>query len=345
MSRVSEQSSIHSVNYSVGKTKSKLEDLQIQGSNLKRIQKPSDDPIGNIELLSIRSKDVDDNQYLRNSSYAKTLLELTESTLESMTDLIGKAKEIAIGQSSDLYNPEVRQSVAKEVHQLRIQAIALANRRIGNRYIFSGYKTLSKPFDMDGKYLGDDGKIKLEVSKDFFVPINLNGNEVFFTNNKNDFRKNDVDIRQLEMIEPSMQNEEMQQMNEGEPLAEPSRDLASESKDPNTRTSIFDNLQSLENALLTNNPDVVQNILESLDDDHNRIVTLRTQAGAISNSIVNSENTIENTKLMNAAYKSKIEDADIAELFGEISKQQNVLKATYKSTAGLLNSSLLDFVR
>lgn len=345
MSRVSEQSSIHSINYSVGKTKSKLEDLQIQGSNLKKIQKPSDDPIGNIELLSIRSRDIDDNQFLRNSSYAKTLLELTESTLESMTELIGKAKEIAIGQSSDLYNPEVRQSVAKEVHQLRIQALSLANRRVGNRYIFSGYKTLTKPFDMNGKYLGDDGKINLEVSKDFFVPINLNGSEVFFSNSKKEYPNDDIDIRQLEMIEPSMQNEEIQQIDEAAPQAEAQRNLASQSLNQNTTTSIFDNLQSLENALLTNNPDVVQNILDNLDEDHNRVVKLRTQIGAISNSISNSENTIESQKLMNAAYKSKIEDADIAELFGEISKQQNVLKATYKSTAGLLNSSLLDFVR
>ena len=55
--------------------------------------------------------------------------------------------------------------------QLRLQAISIANKRMGNRYIFSGYKTLTKPFDKEGNYSGDDGKIKLEVSKDFFVPI------------------------------------------------------------------------------------------------------------------------------------------------------------------------------
>jgi flagellin-like hook-associated protein FlgL len=50
MSRVSEGSTIHSINYSIGKTKEKLENLQLQGSNLKRVQKPSDDPVGNMEI-------------------------------------------------------------------------------------------------------------------------------------------------------------------------------------------------------------------------------------------------------------------------------------------------------
>jgi len=42
MSRVSENSSIHSINYAVGKSKGKLEDLQLKGSTLKRVSKPSD---------------------------------------------------------------------------------------------------------------------------------------------------------------------------------------------------------------------------------------------------------------------------------------------------------------
>ncbi len=40
MTRVSEQSSFHAINHAVNKTKSKLEDLQIKGSNLKENSKP-----------------------------------------------------------------------------------------------------------------------------------------------------------------------------------------------------------------------------------------------------------------------------------------------------------------
>ena len=117
MTRVSENSSYNAINYSIGKTKSKLEDLQMKGSSLKRIRKPSDDPVGNVELMSIRSRNVDGEQYLRNISYAKSQLMIAESAIADLTEVLMRAKEIAVGQSSSIYTEDVRSSVAEEVKQ------------------------------------------------------------------------------------------------------------------------------------------------------------------------------------------------------------------------------------
>lgn len=95
---------------------------------------------------------------------------------------MNKAKEIAIAQSSDFYDANIRENVSNEIKQLRNQALAIANKRVGNKYLFGGFKTLSKPFTDAGEYKGDLGKVTVEVSKDFFVPINLNGYEVFYSN-------------------------------------------------------------------------------------------------------------------------------------------------------------------
>ena len=78
-----------------------------------------------------------------------------------------------------------------------------------------------------------------------------------------------------------------------------------EESEPQKMVSLFDDLQTLENALLTNNPDIIQNTLESLDENLNRLITLRTKVGAVNNSITNSENNIESQKLLNASYKEK----------------------------------------
>ena len=234
MTRVSENSSFHSINYAVGKSKTRLENLQLQGSNLKRIQKPSDDPVGNTELLSIRSQDVDSEQYLRNSNYAKTQLTFTENAIEEMTDLVVKAKELAIGQASSLYSPDVRLSVAREVGQLKNQSLGIANRRFGNRYIFAGHKTLTRPFDSNGKYYGDGQTTSIEVNKDFFVPINFSGKYVFF-----------------EKENTAMQDEINFNLNN---LDTPGRNLASTKVNEsfptmgNARSSIFNDLETLENA-------------------------------------------------------------------------------------------------
>ena len=170
MSRVSENSAVNSINYAVGKTKGKVEDLQLKGSTLKRVAKPSDDPIGNVELLSIRSQNIDADQYMRNLNFAQTSLSYSENVLEEVTDLLTKAKELAIGQASSIYSPEVRQGVAKEIHQIRQQLLSIANKRIGNRYLFAGQMVLTRPFDQEGKYQGDTNKINIEINKDVFVP-------------------------------------------------------------------------------------------------------------------------------------------------------------------------------
>jgi len=335
MSRVSDNSSKNAINYSISKTKERLEDLQLKGSNLKRIQKPSDDPVGNVELLSIRSQLVDSNQYLRNSSYAKTNLEFTESALEELTEVLSKAKEISVGQASDIYNPEIRASVAKEIAQLKNQALAIGNRRLGNRYIFGGYKTLTRPFDETGKYHGDNGKITLEINKDYFLPMNLNGADVFFSDSSGKIKTESLKGKQLEVPNTPAATD-------NDPIRGPATNNTVETSETQ---SIFSNLSSLENALLTNNPDIIQELLETLDRDIDHVVKLRTEAGSILNSISSAENAIENSKLQGETYKSKIEDADVAELFSDLSRQQNALNASYKASSTLLNKSLLDFVR
>lgn len=330
MSRVSENSSVHSINYAVGKTKGKLEDLQMKGSTLKRITKPSDDPIGNVELLTIRSQNIDATQYLRNLNFAKTQLAFTENVLEDMTELLTKAKELAIGQASSIYSPEIREGVSKEIHQIRQQFLSLSNKRIGNRYLFAGQKVLTRPFDQDGKYSGDKNKINIEINKDVYVPVNINGTELFYSKEKKPIEKSDVDLKPPG-VDLTAQIDVMRKPASTQPEFAP--------------VSIFDELRGLENAMLTDSPQIIQGLLERMDDSIDRIVRTRTEIGALTNTISNAETNIEKSKLLNEAHKSTIEDADVTELFADLQKEQNVLKATYKASSNLMNTSLMDFLR
>lgn len=372
MSRVSETSSNFAVNFSIGKAKTKMEDLQIKGSNLKRIQKPSDDPVGNVELMAIKSKTVDNKQYLRNTNYAKMYLEYTEQAIADLTELIMKAKEIALGQSSDIYNAEVREAVSKEVSQIKTQALTVVNRRVGNRYIFSGFKTLTQPFNLKGQYQGDNGRINLEVSKDFFVAVNLNGAEVFFETvdrslstkkplddtpfqDLRKFRDNpdeapelkEMATNPLERVPASHKNtnDKIESTKTGQLASNKLNTQSAVYGESPVRQSIFDHLQSLENALLANSADSIHPLLDKLDEDFDRLVTMRTRIGALYNSVASSESNIEKENLVNAEYKSRIEDADVADLFSNIAKQNAVLQASYKASSNLLSRTLIDFIR
>lgn len=328
MSRVSENSSVHAINYAVGKTKGKVEDLQLKGSTLKRIAKPSDDPVGNVELLAIRSQNIDAEQYVRNLNFAQTQLSFTENVLEELTNIMVKAKELAVGQASSIYGPEIREGVAKEIHQLRNQTLSLANKRMGNRYLFAGQKILTRPFNEDGKYLGDTNKMNIEINKDVYIPININGHDLFYSKTKKPLDKSQLDLHQDLDLDPDSMNRTPASQETGE-----------------VAVSIFDELRALENALLTNNPEIIQGLLERMDETINRVVGYRTEVGALTNTIANAETNIEKTKLLNEDHKSKIEDADVTELFADLQKEQNVLKASYRASANLMNSSLMDFLR
>src|SRR5690606_34604438 len=83
--------------------------------------------------------------------------------------------------------------------QIRQQFMSLANKRMGNRYLFSGQKVLTRPFDQDGQYHGDKNKINIEINKDVYVPINITGNELFFSTSKKPLEKSDLDLNTPEM--------------------------------------------------------------------------------------------------------------------------------------------------
>jgi flagellar hook-associated protein 3 FlgL len=82
-----------------------------------------------------------------------------------------------------------------------------------------------------------------------------------------------------------------------------------------------------------------------MDRSIDRVVAYRAKIGALANNITNAENNIEKQKLLNEEYKTKVEDADVAELFSNLQKEQGILKATYQASGVLMNTKLMDFLR
>lgn len=335
MTRVSENSSTASLKYSLNKTKEKMEDLQLKGSTLKNITKPSDNPVSNVEAMTLTSTTNDNNQFIKNADFALLNLNVTEKSLEELTDIIVKAKEIAIAQSSDFFNADVRKNVANEIRQLYNQTLAIANKKVGLKHIFSGYNTLTVPFDGDGNYKGDKGHISLEVSRNFFVPINLTGEEVFFSEDEANAPENPLE--NFEQFEKS-------------PVSKLNRDLASTKETEGdqkfkSRDNIFSQLNGLVSALENNDAHLIQGLLEKFDNSVSRLITLRTRVGSIASSIESSRSVVEKENIDHTARKSNLLDADVLELFSDINKQQAILKTTYQSSQGLMNQTLMDFLR
>lgn len=337
MTRVSENSSTASLKYALNKTKTRMEDLQMKGSTLKAITKPSDNPVSNVEAMALTSATNDNIQYLKNADFALLNLSVSEKSVEELTDIMVKAKEIAIAQSSDFFNADVRKNVANEVQQLYNQALAIANKKVGIKHIFSGTSTLTVPFDSNGVYKGDQGHISLEVSRNFFVPINLTGEEVFYNSSESGKAENP-----LEKFEEFQDNSTVKINRD---LASAEEPEATKEDSFKSRDNIFSQLQALTSALENNDPQMVQGLLEKFDSTISRLVTLRTRIGSITNSVESSKTNLTSENIDHASRRSALVDADVSDLFSDINKQQAILKTTYQASQGLMNQTLMDFLR
>ena len=114
MTRVSDKAGADALNFALNKVKSKVQNLQLKGASLKNINKPSDDPLGNIKVLKLSSRMMDNDQYLKNADKAISRLYSTEDALTQLGEILLKAKELAIGQSSDLYDARTRKNIARQ---------------------------------------------------------------------------------------------------------------------------------------------------------------------------------------------------------------------------------------
>ncbi len=178
--RVTQQMMINQVVGNLSSSLSRLTGLQSQLSSGRRIEKPSDDPLGVTRVLSYRSQLADIAQYQRNIRAGNSWLATAENALSGIDSLTQQAQEIATALSNDTYDQNARIAAAQEVRSLLKRMVADANTQIDNRYIFSGHKTRTAPFvasDEGVIYQGDQGVIEYQVSEQTRMQINQVGSE------------------------------------------------------------------------------------------------------------------------------------------------------------------------
>jgi flagellar hook-associated protein 3 len=156
----------------------KLENMMSTG---RRINKPSDDPIGSIRDLGYRSVLAQYEQYDTNISHAETWLSSVDLALSTMNDLLIDAKDVAVMLANDTYDETARQSAANEVESIFEQILQAGNSKLGNRYLFSGQRTLEKAFRATSTgviYEGDDGDLTVEIEASTRMAINIVGSDM-----------------------------------------------------------------------------------------------------------------------------------------------------------------------
>ncbi len=177
--RVTDRLLLDGLTRNLQRNSSELFRLQNIVSTGKKINKPSDDPVSLSKILEYDELISRSDQYTENIDHAIGFLGVSDSTLSGVGDILIRAKELAVAQGNDTMNANDRQSASIEVQNLFEELVQLANTKLGDRYIFSGYKTQTEPFSTAGAYSGDSGEIMVAVGPDATIQTNLPGDSLF----------------------------------------------------------------------------------------------------------------------------------------------------------------------
>lgn len=138
-------------------------DAARQASTGNRLAAPSDDPIAAAELARVRASVQGADSHRQAIQMVRGDAELSESTLAQATELLGRARELAMQGSNDSVTGSDRVAMAVEIRNLRTQMLGLANTRGTKGYLFAGSQTNAAAFDQNGVFQGDDAAHNVDI--------------------------------------------------------------------------------------------------------------------------------------------------------------------------------------
>jgi len=154
----------------------------------KRINKPSDDPVGVMSSLTIRSRLSEIEQYKRNIDRSKTLITDSETAVTQLAEIIQSVNTLTIQGASDGYVDSDRISISYEINGLLEHVITLANSRSESIYSFAGTNNDTAAYsairDEAGeitsvKTSGSSGDVIGVIGENLKLKININGEDLF----------------------------------------------------------------------------------------------------------------------------------------------------------------------
>lgn len=294
-----------------------------QLSSGKEVSKPSDNPLLVSKIMDLSNNILQNKQYNRNISESIGWTKTQDGALDGTNSTLNRIRDLIIYASSGTQSETSLKSIADEVKQKIGELVDTLNSNFDGRYIFSGQKTLTKPFEIaDGSnpvipegtliYNGDDPigdganeNLIREITKGVTIELITSGNKIMG-----------------------------------------GTDNYAASNDENHLGKLLNNILE---ALNTGTDDAIKDpsnaFIGKLDKHIDNILQLRSQIGAINNRLETSEerNKAENLNLNTLL--SEREDIDIAEKYMEYSMMKTVYHASLSIGAQLLQPSLLDYLR
>ncbi|AWV36930.1 flagellar hook-associated protein FlgL [Paenibacillus odorifer] len=282
-----------------------MNDTQLQLSSGRKINKPSDDPVGITYSLRYRAELSSNEQYTKNVDSALSWLDYNDTVLGQAGDVVQKIRELTV-QAATGSNPQsALDSINEEVMQLKEQLVDIGNSTLNGKYIFNGEQYTTKPYDFakgtDGTYdvskpiTTDTGQIQFVVGEDVRMPISMTGNDIFGNTGESD--------------------------------------------------NLFTIINSISDALKSGNTSAISNQLNTIDSRMNTILSARSEVGAKTNRVELMQERLSDLNINLTDLQAKTEDADYEGLIMQSKIQENIYNASLSVGAKIISTTLVDFIR
>jgi len=288
----------------------RMEKYQNQLSTGRSFNRPSEDPIAAVRSLQVRNDLNRTEQYLKNVKDSITWLEQSENSLNEINEVIKRAYQLAVDAANGVKTEDDRQIVSHEIQQLQEQLVQAANASFNGRFLFGGYNTASKPFVLGGTP-GD-------------YTLTYNGKDLKeWTENENIGRISYEAGLDLNFT-----------------VSFTGLDVFGAGAD-----NLFEVFNSFNKALLTDDSEMISQSIDKLQQQQNRILSLLGEVGGKHNRLTLIEKRYDQDIYNLKEAQSNIEYVDYAEAVMNSKMAEIVYQAALSAAAGIMQPTLIDFLR
>ncbi len=322
--RITNGMSQKNFNYNLHKNLTRMSKIDEQLNTGKEINRLSDDPAKAAKIVRLKNDIAKNAQYHKNIVDATNHLDVTDKSLEQVTDSLQKMRELLVNAGNATYGSEERAALKEEMSQIVSKMGDVINTTFGGKYIFGGERSDKKPIDnskdvISGNvklsYNGKDGQaitdveknqinknLKLEISTGVTIDYGVNAVEVFEFQDKDG---NDINL--METFDEIL-------------------------------TNIDSTDQDQYKELMTKN-------LEEIDSALQNVLSIRGEIGAKQNRMEDALDRNEEEKFNIKEILSSIEDIDFAEKTIEYVTASTMYNASLQASSKIMQPTLIDYLR
>jgi flagellar hook-associated protein 3 FlgL len=287
---------------------SSLAKSQAQLASGKQIVAPSDAPDQAADIQRLQSIINRQASYTATLATVQTRLQAEDTSLQSVSSLLVRAKEISVQAASATISPSDRQALSMELSVLRDQMLSLANTQDSNEnYLFAGSRVSQAAFapDASGKlvYQGDQTRMSVSVGDQRSVQINRSGSDAFVRVVRQDA-----------------------------------------STGNNTGVGFFQAIDDLTAAIKRSDFSGMQRGIGEMDALQNGVTQAQAQVGTDMNVADAQTKVLDDTTLNLKTAMSAVQDLDYATAITQMNKQLLALEAAQSSFGKISKLSLFNYI-